>query len=247
MPSKNQHVHEVFAEWSLYEKIIHFNYMCHREMISAIQQAVTEIDQPLHVLDLGCGDGGMASRGLAGADVALYIGVDLSESALQSVKGNLASVTDNVTLQADSIAGYLNDANSSKVNLILASYSLHHYVEQEQPKIIELCAKRLHSNGGLIWIDLCKANAESRDEYLRRFWSTTLPRWDELSESQGQEVIDHMRDSDFPLALDERSEVALQRGFDSRTSLFQNEFYAADYFGKTMGQDDVNTVLTIPD
>ena len=64
MNAESREVQAIFERWTLYEKVIRSNYMRHQEMIRVIQQAVRQIDQPLRVLDLGCGDGWMASQGL---------------------------------------------------------------------------------------------------------------------------------------------------------------------------------------
>lgn len=221
-------VHEVFAEWSLYEKIIHFDYMQHQAMIAFIRKVVSECSVPLHVLDLGCGDGWMASQGLQEATLASYTGVDLSEAATQSVQQNLGPLVENISLITGDLGQVLQRKLPRQPNLILASYSLHHFKEAQQPEIIQSCASQLGEGGLLLWIDLCRHDQETREDYLHRFWSTTLNDWHHLTEGEVMEVQQHMQSSDYPLSKQEKKIAVEAAGLQSYGEGFCNEYYAAD-------------------
>ncbi|MEE2938192.1 MAG: class I SAM-dependent methyltransferase [Planctomycetota bacterium] len=77
---------EIFKTWDIYERIIHGNWMCHRELRSAIQETLDTGFRAIKVLDVASGDGRMAYAGLETAAVAKYVALDLSQPALESLQ-----------------------------------------------------------------------------------------------------------------------------------------------------------------
>lgn len=222
---------EVFDEWSLYETVIHLNYMRHREMIAAIQTAVAAISEPLDVLDLGCGDGAMACQGFARAKVNSYFGCDLSRAALDKAAGTLHKMTPKLTLREASLVTTAASDDLPELNCLLASYSLHHLDRQaEIQRVLESCRRRLKQEGIFIWIDLQRQYNETREDYLLRFRTKLLPTWTGLTEPQRQEVIDHMQAADFPLSFPEKSALCRAAGFRDEQCLFEDDNYAAHLY-----------------
>lgn len=197
---------EIFQAWDLYARIVHENWMKHREMQQAIRDAVGEAMRsqpgvPLCVIDLGCGDGTMAFHGLAEADVESYAGIDLSEDALsqcaqRSGPGRLATV--NKQLHRGDLAAKLSEWPRHQADVVLASYSLHHFSTDAKRAILADISRVLRPGGRFLWIDIVKAPGESRAAFLDRIEQEIRERWLTMPEAEQQAAIEHIRQCDFP-------------------------------------------------
>ncbi len=56
---------EIFQQWDMYDRIVHGNWMRHRELWTAIDQTIADHGHAIKVLDVGSGDGAMAFGGLS--------------------------------------------------------------------------------------------------------------------------------------------------------------------------------------
>ncbi|MGI9470882.1 MAG: class I SAM-dependent methyltransferase [Rubripirellula sp.] len=228
MTAESSEVQAIFERWSLYEKVIRLNYMCHQQMIQVIQGAVEQIDGPLRVLDLGCGDGWMASQGLKNGSLETYHGIDLSESALAVARQHLEPLGGSLNLHRGNFLEFLDDEFTPTPNLILASYSLHHFSGNDLQWLLSRLRSHLSADDGLfVWIDIKCEPGESRPEYMDRFHNQLLPTWDSLTPSQMGEVIDHMTQSDFPLEIEEQHQLAREAGLEPEDCLYSDDYYAA--------------------
>ena len=169
MGGKTEEASTVFDDWSLYDKIIRCNYMRHHEIADVIQSFAGSVREPLHVLDLGCGDGWMANASLCDSDVATYVGIDLSAEALQAARKRLSEPSRSVVIRQANLESALAQNFDRRPNLVLASYSLHHLLPDKQSRLIKGIAG-LMAVGWLIWIDLQRRQQESREAYLQRFF-----------------------------------------------------------------------------
>ena len=221
---------EIFHDWSLYDRVIHWDYMRHREMAAAIGASAAGLAAPLHALDLGCGDGRMARAGLRQARVASYVGVDLSAAALAAAPANLAPLACPVELREVELAVAVEQAFQPSPNFALASYSLHHYRADAVAEILTRLRGLLSPGGLFVWIDLERRAEETRAEYLERFWRDELSQWSAIRADEAREIIDHMASADFPLTSDEKQSLASAAGFRWRETPFRNAFYAADLY-----------------
>ncbi len=135
--------YELFRQWSLYERVVRFNHMCHREMDSALRVAIAGVRQPLRVLDLGCGAGELAWSGLREALVSEYVGIDLSEDAIAQLQAKAVPGTEDARGRVTGICGDMQEElgrlPDDRFDLILASYSIHHFPgERKVPVLAEI-------------------------------------------------------------------------------------------------------------
>lgn len=235
MTAESREVQAIFERWTLYEKVIRLNYMRHQEMIRVIQQAVRQLDQPLRVLDLGCGDGWMASQGLSEGSIDHYLGIDLSEPALREAEQNLRPLSQNVELRQGNFHELMERHPGIHPNLILTSYSLHHFSGPELSWLLRRIGETLDTDHGVfLWIDLKREPEETRGEYMSRFHDHLLPEWNALTTEQRDEVIDHMLQSDFPLTLGEQHSLASDAGLHEPRCLYQDDYYAAHTYRRAI-------------
>jgi|LakMenE18May11ns_1017448.scaffolds.fasta_scaffold9934644_2 ubiquinone/menaquinone biosynthesis C-methylase UbiE len=242
---------EIFQSWSLYSRIVHCNWMRHREMNAAIDRSISRLAQPIRVLDLGCGDGAMACAGLHRYDVAQYVGVDLSEDALrllaertgpgtrhsQTVSRDLEDCTvythsgDNPgeTLHKRLLAGdmkvVLNSLPAAVFDAVIASYSLHHFSTQSKRDILDQVVRVLMPSGVFIWIDIARCDDEDRDGFLARLHEEVRRNWVGMPLDEQTDAIEHIRSCDFPETASWMESEWLARGGSSVECLFRDPFY----------------------
>lgn len=221
---------EAFEDWTLYEKIIALNYMRHREVAEAVRWLTSQLCHPLHVLDLGCGDGWMATHGLGGSNVVSYLGVDLSSDALGGAMTNLSFLSPSVSLREADLTDIFRHEFDPPPNLVLASYSLHHFPLEEVCDLIRKLHDSMAAPGCLVWIDLQRGEQESRLEFLKRFYDQRLPEWKTLTGDEVKAVMEHMTGADFPLSAVEKREVTAAAGFEASRTLYEDDYYAADAY-----------------
>lgn len=228
--SSGQQSAEIFADWSLYDKVIHFDYMRHQQMARVISTVAASRPQPLAVLDLGCGDGRMAAAGLQGCQVESYVGIDLSAAALEAARKHLAPLQCTLDLrQMDIEAGLMQPFNAAP-NLVLASYSLHHYQYDALPALLNRLAEVVHADSVLIWIDLERKEQESREQCVVRYAEEQLSAWSSIASSEKEEIKSHMIAADFPLSARERQQLIANAGFRHLTSFIHDATYSADAY-----------------
>jgi ubiquinone/menaquinone biosynthesis C-methylase UbiE len=218
---------EIFEDWSLYDKVIHFNFMQHREMGEVIRTIAGTTAQPLRVLDLGCGDGRMGGEGLRGMPVASYVGVDLSQAALEAARDRLAHLDCPIELRHSDLAAALLKSFEPSPNLILASYSLHHYHQAELAASMVRLEQILAPGGVFIWIDIERHEQETRAEFLARFHRQQLKAWHAFADAEIEEVFAHMCEADFPLTAVEKQQLTTSAGLKLQSTPFQDDCYAA--------------------
>ena len=84
MNQDNKH-ENFFDAWAIYRKVIDNNYMYHDEIICAVKEKLSD-KKSLSILDLGCGDSHVISNSIAPEQLKNYLGIDISESALDFSK-----------------------------------------------------------------------------------------------------------------------------------------------------------------
>src|SRR5688572_16925445 len=78
-------------QWQTYHRVVDCNYMKHRELAVLLQDyLLAAFRRPYTLLDLGCGDAVFTAQALRGTQLCSYVGVDLSEPALDLARQTLA-------------------------------------------------------------------------------------------------------------------------------------------------------------
>ncbi|MEI8213713.1 MAG: class I SAM-dependent methyltransferase [Planctomycetota bacterium] len=209
---------EIFQEWDLYARIVHENWMRHREMQQAIQTVAARWsddrpDKTLRVLDLGCGDGSMACQGFIDSDIDQYVGVDLSADALEKLSqrsgpGLLRLSRSEPSsseirqlekqLHVGDLAMHLKQLPGDHFDMVLASYSLHHFQMDQKQNILSDIARVLRPGGRFVWIDIVRDPGEQRSDYVMRIELEIKDRWIPMPAADQLAAIEHIRTCDFP-------------------------------------------------
>lgn len=202
------------AQWSIYQKVIDNNYMCHREIRQDVKAFVEGVfgGTPISVADLGCGDASQIAEALAGRRVSRFLGIDLSAAALAIAAVNLAGLACPVHLvEGDMLRGL--DAASPAVDLIYSSFAIHHLYAPDKRRLFELARRRLRPGGVFVMVDLMLEEEEDRESFVHAYLNHVAAQRKALTDEEVRVVQTHVAENDFPEAPTTYAEMAKFAGF----------------------------------
>jgi|694.fasta_scaffold00201_68 SAM-dependent methyltransferase len=222
--------HPLFRNWDAYSTIIDRNWMMHQEIQSGVADRLRMLLRPLRVLDLGCGNGWMARQCLAGRSISHYVGVDLSDHAIEQAR-QMAGVTGWLEgAKADWVVGRMESEvermGDCCFDVVLTHYALHHLAASRKRSMVQQLAVRMVPGGHWYWSDVFRAEGETREAFLRRI-QTEIEGWKDLPESEVQKVIAHIWESDFPESVSQMKSWCDEAGLVMEPSFLQSPFYGA--------------------
>lgn len=206
----------IFARWQVYKSIIDRDFMRHREISAAIHAFVKErFQKRFSLLDLGCGDATSIPHTFAGTPLARYTGVDASAAALEAAARHLAAVPFDVTLVEKDLLTYLTTTavtDGPRPDVILAGYVVHHLSFEEKRRFFTLCREALAPGGSLVFYDLFRRPAETRDECVTAYTELIATRWALVGEALDN-TCRHVREYDFPETVATITALTRDAGF----------------------------------
>jgi ubiquinone/menaquinone biosynthesis C-methylase UbiE len=220
-------VKQVFEQWAMYDAVVRHDYMRHAELAAAVAAWAEKFGRPLRVVDVGCGDAGLATSAFAQAKVEHYLGVDLSESSIARARGRLVIWPERAEVVCGNLWETLHGLPAASANVVLASYSLHHFQTADKLTLIAEIHRVLESGGAFLWIDVVRNDGESRDEYIERITGAMQQEWTGLTPAERATAVAHVRQSDFPETQSWMMEQVAAAGFRLGATLFQDEFFRA--------------------
>jgi ubiquinone/menaquinone biosynthesis C-methylase UbiE len=225
-------VKEVFEQWAMYDAVVQADYMRHAELVAVLAEWARKNDRPLRIVDLGCGDAWLATHAFRNAQVEQYRGVDVSESAIERAREHIAIWPDRAEVTAGNLAELLNGLADGSANVVLASYSLHHFLSDTKIALIAHCHRILASGGTFIWIDAVRDEGEAREAYIERLTRTMEHDWPALNKDQRARACAHVRESDFPETGKWMREQVERAGFQLGDVILSDEFFDGWIFEK---------------
>jgi ubiquinone/menaquinone biosynthesis C-methylase UbiE len=226
-------VKATFDQWAMYDAVVQANYMYHRESVAALSSWAKKQTQRLKIIDLGCGDAWLATHAFRDAKIASYLGVDVSTSAVERAQQHAAIWNNQVKVVAGNLADILHALPNDSANVILASFSIHHFATDAKIAIIADCHRVLSPGGTFIWIDAVRRNNETRENYLNRLTQKMQRDWTALTPDQRAVACTHVLESDFPEADRWMLEEMFEIGFSQTAIILQTEFFQGSIFNKT--------------
>jgi len=182
--------------WNVYRKVVQANYMRHAEIAMEIRKAVAEIDEPIRVLDAGCGDATVTLGLLKDKQIAMYTGIDLSGPALELAAAALQDQYIPYILEEGPIEERI-PAFAGECNLLHMSYVLHHLPDVLKEELIHQCAAKLQRGGLFILVDVFRTTGQTREVYLENYINR-MHQWEALTATEKIDVETHIRSFDFP-------------------------------------------------
>lgn len=209
---------QLFEEWQVYEKLVIHDYMDHRAFFARLQAEVSaRFSRPVAILDLGCGDAAPILPLLEGVAVSRYVGIDESDIALALAAKRLEVLRIPTRLVRGDLLDVLGGMDPSLAldgfDIILASYSMHHFADpRDKQRILEAGRRVLKPDGLFAMIDVFCLDAEPRAHYLERWVGNAENRYLECGPVERKILFDHVRARDFPVSLNELRELGAQIG-----------------------------------
>ncbi|EAQ81873.1 class I SAM-dependent methyltransferase [Blastopirellula marina] len=191
-------VKALFEQWELYDAVIQHDYMQHETLAAAIVEYAQRRNVTGRALDLGCGDSYLASKSLGKLPLTEYVGVDLSESALSRAEQRWMTSPIGATLAQSDLATFLPQQTEASFDLVLGSYSIHHFSQSRKEWLLEQIRRVLKPTGCFVWSDVVRTAEETYAESVERLATRMRTEWDQLSSRQLEMAIEHIRASDFP-------------------------------------------------
>jgi len=226
-------VKAVFEHRSMYDAVVDGDYMFHAEIIAALGTWAADFGRPLRIVDLGCGDARVAVRGFANAEVASYTGVDLAESSIAEARRSTASWNSRVELICGDLLDALQQMPAGSANVVLASYSLHHFSTTDKMQLLGEIHRVLEPRGMLLWIDAVRNDGESRDEYVDELAADIKRDWTLLSLEERDRAAEHVLTSDFPETESWMMKQTSAAGFAAASRLLMGERFRGWAFARS--------------
>lgn len=220
---------EIFQQWDMYDRIVHGNWMRHRELWTAIDQTIADHGHAIKVLDVGSGDGAMAFGGLSDQQLESYVALDLSKDALQRMLDKPTPGQNPTHDAREAIPGdftrTIKEQPQGHFDVAICSFSLHHLSPEGKQNLLSNVSHILNSRGQLIWIDIYLKPDECRDEFLNRLEHDILNDWVTLTPSERREAVEHIWSSDFP-----ETEMLMERMMQIAGFLHRRRIWRDDLF-----------------
>lgn len=231
MPQSFSRVKETFDGWAMYQAVVDAGYMHHAEIVATLAAWAKQHPEPLRIIDLGCGDSWLATTAFKHGNVGSYRGVDVSDASVLA-RANIAIWPGRAEVVAGNLADFLHHAPDGSANVILGSYSIHHFSTDAKIEIIKDCYRVLSSGGTFIWIDAVRRNDESHDTYITRLTAEMEEHWTALTPDQRDKACAHVRECDFPETSSWMLEHVAAAGFGPSKQILEHEFFDGWAFTK---------------
>ena len=163
-------------------------------------------DEPLRVLDLGCGNGVLSELVLKKLPHAYVVGFDMTPVMLETYEENLSAYRGRYELI---LGDYRFDSIGSNYDIILAGLTLQHLTWGERKDFYRLIHSILNPNGSFILNDIII----DEDWDTRKFQYNS---WMQFIASNGEDPefwLDKHLNKDYPVTLEDHFQWLEQAGF----------------------------------
>ena len=196
---------EIFtSNWNIYRKIVQHNYMHHLESGRQLTSALAGVNNKngIAVLDIGCGDASQVAGYANQINLHVYKGYDLSGPALELAAENLKLLPARIELVEGDMQSLLA-SETGNFDVIFSSFAIHHLQDPGKKELFQHCYQRLNHGGIMIYNDIFRSHAQSREDYLAEYTSNIDKKWHAVNEAEKQLIYDHITNYDYPAFSDE--------------------------------------------
>jgi len=152
------------------------------EMMAALSAAVPfAVDEPIKILELGSGEGLLASRLLERFPRASLTALDGSESMRREAAGRLGGYGERARVAAFDLPTLDWWDRMFGVDLIVSSLALHHLNDAKKQYFYKAAAERMSPRGALLIADLVEPQHAAARE-------SAAERWDALARQQAESL-----------------------------------------------------------
>ena len=167
------------------------------------------------LLDLGCGDLGKLDSILRKFPLNSYTGLDRTSEVLDKAASNLGEVPYPCHWICGEIRTWASTSKNrlqTNVDILHASFSLHHLQDVEKKEFLEQARQQISDNGIFLWVDVFQDDNDTRDSYLDRYIKR-VRCWPGFTEEQRQYIISHITRFDIPAKKEWLERTASKSGW----------------------------------
>jgi SAM-dependent methyltransferase len=213
--------------WATYRKLVEQDYLSHCEVGRILNETLTEVfASPFRFLDIACGDAGMVRTALRGTAVRRYLGLDLSEAALELAARNLAGAPYEVELDhRDFVDALLHGKVTA--DAAWCSLSVHHLATDDKRRLMAAIRSAVGPSGLFMLYEPTRLPGEDRAAYLDRFERVNEPLWSVLTPTEWDQIWAHVTACDFPETAEMWCRLGRDAGFATAREIFtdRTDFY----------------------
>ncbi len=202
----------IFNTWHLYQKIVSFNNMFHREIYADVAQVLSKVGSGFSLLDLGCGDASNLVPVIARLPITHYCGVDLSQTALDLAKTNLNALSCVTSFHNTDLLQAVQDLEE-QYDVIFTSFALHHLSLPQKEMFFKAAYSRIKSSGFLLMIDVVREEQQDLASYLNAYCTWLRKDWQGIDAQEKAIACQHIMENDFPETLSTLEKLTQQSGF----------------------------------
>lgn len=225
-------VKEVFEQQDMYNAVVGAGYMHHAKLADKLAAWAETQPAPLRIVDLGCGDAWLSTRAWRDANVAHYLGVDMSETSVAHARQRVGVWPGRAEVLVGELAATLRGQPGASANTVLASYSVHHLSTSGKQALLEDVYRVLLPGGTLLYIDAARRDDESREAYIARLTHAVEHDWTAMAHAERAKACAHIRESDFPETIGWMHTAPEQAGLRLEEQFLDAEFFKALRFTK---------------
>jgi 2-polyprenyl-3-methyl-5-hydroxy-6-metoxy-1,4-benzoquinol methylase len=201
--------------WEIYQKIIHENYMKHKELAAHSQVYLNQLSlqQPIKLLDIGCGDAHQISKQLKDLNLSSYTGYDLSAQAIHLAKQNIEQLNTEFEFHVGHMEELIKK-DQQRYSVLYSSFAIHHLTNEVKLDFIHNCFNKLDAGGLFILIDIKRLPGQIIEDYKKSYADWIHAEWHSLTTDEKDAIIDHLNTCDIPVETSTYIEYAKNTGFN---------------------------------
>lgn len=197
--------------WGIYRKVVDNNYLNHREAYAALRQLLRYQRPGFTFLDIACGDASFSAAALADLPVGRYIGIDLSQPALDDAAVNIAALPCPSELRHGNFVEWLS-ACEAPVDVAWIGLSLHHLPFERKLEAMHHLRRLAGQSGTLLIYENTCRRAEHRAGWMKR-WDRQRKHFSAFSGLEWLLLTTHVHSMDYPEAVSDWRELGHRAGF----------------------------------
>lgn len=182
--------------WSIYRKVVDNNYLFHREAYAALRQLLLNQRPDFIFLDIACGDASSSAAALADLPIGRYIGIDMSQTALDGAAVNIGAMPCACELRHGDFVDWLA-ACREPADVAWIGLSLHHLPFEQKLEVMQQLRRIVGPSGTLLIYENTRRRWESRAGWLRR-WGRQRKHWSAISGAEWLLLTTHVNCMDYP-------------------------------------------------
>jgi len=208
------------AAWESYRTMVQCDYLWHSMVMDSLETMLDRFTEPVHFLDLACGDAEQTTKLLQSKSIGRYVGVDRSEPALAIAAENVMRLSTQTELVTADFVEFL-EGTDERFEVIYVGLSAHHLGEAGLPRFFKAVRRCLTPTGVFAAYEPFLLPDEVRQDYADRFALIANKLWVEMTVEQRARVNAHVREFDFPLTLTQWNEIARVAGLSHASTLMK--------------------------